>query len=34
MKKQTLNFLLRPFLLSLAIGFTAGVIIGIHIYLQ
>ena len=34
MNKETLNYLLKPFLLLLAIGFIVGIIIGIHIYLQ
>jgi len=34
MNKETLNYLLKPFLLLLAIGLIVGIIIGIHIYLQ
>ena len=31
---ETINSLLKPFLLSLAVGFIAGVLIGIKIYLK
>ena len=31
---ETVNSLLKPFLVSLAVGFLAGVLIGIKIYLK
>jgi len=34
MDMDTINSLLKPFLISLAFGFIAGVIIGINIYLK
>ncbi len=34
MNMEAVNSLLKPFLISLAVGFIAGVIIGIYIYLK
>lgn len=34
MNTETLNALLKPFLISLAFGFFAGVVIGINVYLN